>query len=134
MPGPVPKRTAERRRTNKPDTPTRSVKVVGKVAVPEPDGGWHPIAHRWYVSLGESAQSKFYEPSDWAQAELWAEVLSRQLQSGRISAQMMATWAAAATELLTTEGARRRARLEVERVAVEAAPAPVSSLDDYRAL
>ena len=134
MPGPVPKRAAERRRTNKPSSPSTTVKVVGSVTIPPADGEWHPIAHDWFVSLSESAQSRFYEPSDWQQARLWAEVLSRQLQSGRISAQMMATWSAAATELLTTEGARRRARLEVERVAVEAAPAQVSSLDDYRAL
>ena len=134
MPGPIPKRTEERRRNNKPDVKMRTVQIVGKVDVPEADGQWHPIAHDWFESLSESGQAKFYEPSDWQQARLWAEVLSRQLQSDRISAQMMATWQGAATELLTTEGARRRARMEIQRTAVEAVPASVSSLDDHRSL
>jgi hypothetical protein len=132
--GPVPKRADQRRRRNKPDTALRSVKVSGAVDVPDPDEDWHPIAHAWYVSLAESGQSRFYEPSDWAQARLWAEILSRQLLSGRISAQMMATWSSAATELLTTEGARRRARMEIERDILSAVDEPVTVLDDYRDL
>lgn len=131
---PIPKRDDERRRRNKPATATTKVKIVGVVSAPPVDEDWHPIARDWFLSLGESAQSKFYEPSDWQQARLWAEVLSRQLSNDRISAQMMTTWQSAATELLTTEGARRRARMEVERAAAEAAPAAVSKLDDYRAI
>ena len=130
----VPKRADQRRRRNKPDRPLTKVPVVGAVEVPEPDGEWHPIAHAWYLSLAESGQSRFYEPSDWAQAKLWAEILSRQLQAGRISAQMMATWQSAATELLTTEGARRRARMEIQRNALAAVDEPVTVLDDYRDL
>jgi hypothetical protein len=132
--GPIPKRAADRRRRNKPDTALRSVTVTGVVEVPEPDGEWHPIAHAWFVSLSESGQSRFYEPSDWAQARLWTEILSRQLQSGRVSAQMMATWSSAAAELLTTEGARRRARMEIERSTLSAVDEPVTVLDDYRDL
>lgn len=132
--GPVPKRSDQRRRRNKPDTALRSVKVHGVVDVPAADEEWHPIAHGWYVSLAESGQSRFYEPSDWAQARLWAEILSRQLASGRVSAQMMAAWSSAATELLTTEGARRRARMEIERSALSAVDEPVTALDDYRDL
>ena len=133
MSGPVPKRSSDRLRRNVESRP-ESVAVVGIVDVPEPDPDWHPIARDWFVSLAASGQSRFYEPSDWQQARIWTEVLSRQLESGRVSAQMMATWHSAAAELLTTEGARRRARMEIERRAVEAAPAPVSSLDDYRDL
>lgn len=132
MPGPVPKRSDERRRRNK-SSRAEAVPVVGVVEIPAAHEDWHPIARDWYVSLSLSGQAKFYEPSDWQQARLWAEVLSRQLD-GRVSAQMMATWSAAATELLTTEGARRRARMEIERKSVEAAPALVASLDDYRDL
>jgi hypothetical protein len=132
--GPIPKRASERRRQNKPATPTTTVKVQGVVEIPEPDGQWHPIAHAWYVSLGESAQSRYYEPSDWAQARIWAEVLSRQLQAGRISGQMMATWQSGANDLLTTEGVRRRARMEIERNTLSAVDEPVTVLDDYRDL
>jgi hypothetical protein len=76
----------------------------------------------------------FYEASDWAQAWVWAELLSRQLYADRPSAQMVAAWASGATELLTTEGARRRARLELERAGSADADedAAVAALDDYR--
>jgi hypothetical protein len=65
------------------------------------------------VSLAESGQSQFYEPSDWAVARYVAEVMSRNLADGNMSAVMFAAVMSAMTELLTTEGARRRARLEL---------------------
>jgi hypothetical protein len=97
--------------------------------------GWHPLARDWYRSLAESAQSQFYEPSDWQTARVLAELLSRSLRSGRVTAALVERWQVGATELLTTEGARRRARLELERTteqdgAQEAAD--VSELDLYR--
>ncbi|MFL1444044.1 phage terminase small subunit [Nocardiopsis protaetiae] len=135
MPGPVPKRSDQRRRRNKPaggdvtKAPSR-----GSPSAPEADPGWHPIARDWFSSLAESGQAQFYEPSDWATARVWAELLSRQLESGRPSAQMIASWSAGATELLTTEGARRRARVELDKVPVvdEAAAAKVARMDAYR--
>ncbi|MDH2392329.1 hypothetical protein QCN29_26840 [Streptomyces sp. HNM0663] len=135
--GPVPKRTDQRRRRNKDGGPVATAQS-GTAAEPEQpsaDGDWHPAAARWYASLAESGQSRFYEPSDWAQAWVWADLLSRQLFSERPSAQMVAAWSAAATELLTTEGARRRARLELERAGSADADedAAVAALDDYRA-
>ena len=103
-----------------------------------PDGedvGWHPLARDWYRSLAESAQSQFYEPSDWQTARVLAELLSRSLKSGRVTAALVERWQVGATELLTTEGARRRARLELERT-TEAGAAQeagdVSELDEYR--
>lgn len=100
------------------------------------DPGWHPLARDWYRSLAESAQAQFYEPSDWQTARVLTELLSRSLRSGRVTAALVERWQVGATELLTTEGARRRARLELERQtdgAGQAQEAPVvSELDDYR--
>lgn len=134
--GPVPKRSSERRRRNKPEGGSvTSVPVAAEmVECPPADEGWHPIARDWYESLAKSGQAVFYEPSDWATARYVAEAMSRGLESSRFSAQLFAAVSAAMTELLTTEGARRRARLEIERGAVgDEKPADVTALDDYRA-
>lgn len=116
VPGPVPKRSDQRRRRNKPagGEVTRA-KSKGASGAPEADPDWHPIAIEWFSSLGESGQSQFYEPSDWATARVWAELLSRQLESGRPSAQMISAWSSDNTNLLGTEGARLRSRIELEK-------------------
>ena len=135
--GPVPKRSAERRRRNKPEGVeiTSVAAPAGVVECPPADEAWHPIAKDWYESLAVSGQAVFYEPSDWATARYVAEAMSRGLESSRFSAQLFAAVSAAMTELLTTEGARRRARMEILRGGQETdRPADVTALDDYRAL
>lgn len=82
---------------------------------PAADRKWHPIARRWFESLKRSGQSAYYEPSDWAQAYVWAQILSGQLYAEKMSAMMLAAWDAASARLLVTEGDRRRMRLELER-------------------
>jgi hypothetical protein len=134
MPGPVPKRASERRRRGSEYKLHEAVQVEGVVEYPSADESWHPMARDWFESLKESAQSKFYEPSDWSYAVVWTEVLSRQLSASRVSAHMMACWSSAATDLLTTEAARRRVRMEVNRRALSAVPEPSSNLDSYRDL
>lgn len=79
------------------------------------DEGWHPLARDWYRSLGESGQSVYYEPSDWQTARVLAELLSKALRAGRVTAALIERWQSGATELLTTEGARRRAQIELQR-------------------
>lgn len=157
--GPVPKRSSERRRRNKTNevekvkvepkakpakkkappkttTPTNQfVDAEGKVLKPAAKKTWSPIARDWYESLAESGQAEFYEPSDWAAAQLVAEAMSKMLRHGKrpLSSQMFAAVWAAMTDLLTTEGARRRARIEIERQgADDEKPAEVTALDDYR--
>lgn len=132
MPGPVPKRSSERRRRNLEGRPDK-VTATGTVEAPPADPTWHKIAADWYVALGKSAQSQFYEPSDWATAAYVADAMSRNLKAGRFSAQLFAATMAAMTNLLVTEGDRRRARLEIER-ATGAQVASVSPLDAYRDL
>lgn len=101
------------------------------VEVPAPDPEWHEIARDWFASLAQSGQSRFYEPSDWQRARYVAEAMSRNLNAGRFSAQLFAAVISSAGELLDTEGARRRLRLELERGKVDDA-GDVFSLDDYR--
>jgi hypothetical protein len=134
--GPVPKRSTQRRRTNKPDVPIVTAAVGGvATAAPEADGSWHSLACDWFNSLAKSGQAQFFEPSDWAQAKVWAHLLSVELFKDKPSAMMIAAWASGAGELLTTEGARRRMRIELERAVAsdpgqEHADATVTDLMD----
>lgn len=136
MAGPVPKRSDQRRRRNKPAVEITAAPGASAVAQPDPPDAWHPAAVRWYTSLADSGQARFYEPSDWATAWVWAELLSRALNQGeRPSAQLVMAWSSGATELLTTEGSRRRMRIELERVGQvdDDETAAVTALDGYRA-
>lgn len=141
--GPVPRRSSERRRRNKdsktqkvkaaPAASSRTRKPAARVRRPAVSKHWHPIAKSWFTSLGESGQAQFYEPSDWQAARYVAEVMSKQLKAAKPSAQMFAALWSAMTDLLTTEGARRRVRLEIEReVDPDKVPAGVTALDEYR--
>ena len=114
--GPVPNRSDQRRRTNKPEVPIVSASS-GSVAASQPpaDESWHRLAVDWYRALAVSGQSEFFQASDWAQAQVWAHLLSVELLKDKPSAMMIAAWASGAGELLTTEGARRRMRIELER-------------------
>lgn len=104
--GPVPKRSSQRRRRNKPDGPPPTsgrgsgreawAAYAASIGVDVPDGAsrtaiqeciardgaeddWHPLAREWFDSLSQSGQAAFYEPSDWATARLLAESISREL-------------------------------------------------------
>lgn len=102
--------------------------------LPDPDPLWHPIASDWYLSLRESGQAAFYQPSDWAVARYAADLMSRVLLSERgPNGQLVAALNSVMASLLTTEGDRRRARMELERrKPSSAASATVTALDDYR--
>lgn len=149
MPGPPPKRAAERRRVNKPAAgEVTSAPGAPVVEVPPADEGWHPVARRWFDSLALSGQSRFYEPSDWGTAVTVAETLSRELKPQVVGTteEGEPIWAEvpirgaslnailkAMTGLMVTEGDRRRSRLELERPdAAAPAPPPVTPLDEYR--
>jgi hypothetical protein len=137
--GPIPKRSEERRRRNKGDGPELKQAPAGPPEdlpeLPEPDPNWHAIATDWYLSLRESGQAAFYEPSDWAMARYAAELMSRGLSSDRPpNGQYVAALNSVMTSLLTTEGDRRRARMELERKPSGPKLASVSPLDAYRDL
>lgn len=115
-PGPIPKRSEERIRRNKDDTEITKIEASGPVD--QPDLGFddpHPIIADLWKSMGESAQSNYYEPSDWQAARYTLHFADGLLKSSRPSAQMFAGVHSAMTDLLITEGARRRVRMEIDR-------------------
>jgi len=136
MSGPVPKRSDQRRRMNKVpglekvEIPAEHRGPDLPMSIPDP----HPLAFAWYESLRDSGQAYYYEPSDWAQAAIWTQVLSDQLKQMKPSAMMIQTWSSAASELLTTEGVRRRMRLELLKgeQGDEDEEAAVLAIDDYQ--
>lgn len=129
--GPVPKRSDQRRRRNKPGTDIDRAPGAGDFEIPEVDPEWHAIARRWYESLIDSGQSVYYEPSDWATAYLIAESISRDLDpqfvginevTGEVITRAiplkgasLAAYLKAMTALVVTEGDRRRAGVELQR-------------------
>ena len=115
--GPVPKRSSERIRRNADIVEIEKVQAIGLVEPPDldfPDP--HPMVVDFYESLKDSAQSKYYEPSDWQFARFICHYMNKQLK-GAPSAQMLASINSALADLLVSEGSRRRVRLEIEREA-----------------
>lgn len=135
--GPVPKRASERAgHRAKSDKPDR-VGAPTKVRRPPVNKDWDPAARAWYLSLARSGQVRFFEPSDWAFARILADLLTGQLKSERPSSELLKGILAAMDNLGTTEGARRRMRIEIDRstgVNNEVEAAKVASLDQYRNL
>lgn len=136
--GAMPKRSSERmgHRSKEEKASVEKLQVSGTVEQPLPSDDWHDIARNWYVSLASSGQAIFYEPSDWAAAHYLADVMTRNLTGGRFSAQLFSAVWAAMNDLMTTEGSRRRLRLELERVnngkAASDKAQAASVLNEYR--
>lgn len=153
--GPPPKRSSQRRRQNKPTTPIETAPGATDVVPPPAEEDWHPLARRWYDSLADSGQSVWYEPSDWALAGIIAESMSRDLaprivtddegnvvldEDGKpmtrrlpMRGASLAAYLKAMTALLTTEGDRRRLKIELDKAQAGQPEAPsIPNLDDYR--
>lgn len=133
--GPAPKRSDQRVRRNEPGTKPAQVEQVGDVEIPAADESWHPTAAAWYASLQDSGQSRFYEPSDWQNAHYCAGLMSRSLTDEKVNAQLVAQVRGLMTDLLVTEGARRRVGLEVVRTSGQDEPKPsgnVTRMEDRR--
>lgn len=132
--GPVPKRSSERVRRNKDSVKTTKAPGAQKVRVPRADPSWHPLAKSWYNSLKKSGQSQFFEPSDWAYAKFVAYQMTLLCQEKRVRAASLQTIMAGMNDLLTTEGARRRVRIELERETPDDDLMNVANINDYRSL
>ncbi|MEU9442870.1 hypothetical protein AB0D42_18495 [Streptomyces sp. NPDC048304] len=138
--GPIGKRSEERMGHRSKDEKDAVTKAPASPPadlpdLPEPDPLWHPIATDWYLSLRESGQAVFYQPSDWAMARYAAELMSRGLSSDRPpNGQYVSALDSVMARLLTTEGDRRRARIELERKPAGSQLASVKPLDAYRDL
>lgn len=116
MRGPVPKRSEERIRRNAPEIPVDTVQITGRVFVPDLGiDDVHPMVQDLYDSMASSGQSEYYEPSDWEMARLTCYIINDMLRQPRLSAQMVMAVSSLTTELMLTEGSRRRLRMEIER-------------------
>ena len=75
MPGPVPKRDAQRRRRNKPASYGLAEATVAGPAAPQPRLGFkaHPLIRDMWRALATSVESQFFSHADWQRArwELW---------------------------------------------------------------
>ncbi|WP_454993034.1 phage terminase small subunit [Corynebacterium matruchotii] len=137
--GPVPKRSDQRRRRNKSAADAPAVVVaMGQQVVKPPteDRAWHPYAKDWFRALKRSGQAQFYQESDWREAKLVAWLITQELSSPTgARAGMMDVIFSRADALMTTEGARRRLRVELitPKVTDEAKEATVSIMEQYRA-
>lgn len=130
--------------------------VRAEVEVPEAYEKWHPVAKMTWDAIKRSGQSIYYEPTDWAQAYLMCESISRELKPQSV---IVAEWdddaqrevmvekkitqpikgasltalTKMATNLLMTEADRRRMQMEIDRAhlietqAVDSTGAPVSN-------
>ena len=113
---PIPKRSSERIRRNKLEVPIDKVSVIGSVSVPDLGiDDPHSITVDLYQSLRNSAQSRYFEPSDWAYAKFCLTFADKLLKSARPSGPVLATVHSMMGDLLVSEGSRRRFRVEVER-------------------
>ena len=120
--GPVPQRKEDLRGHRSKDELNKSVtRAPGadKVSVPKADPEWHPIAQRLWGALKKSGQARFYEPSDWALAYSLMEDLSRYKSGAKRSGQMLAAIMSGLSDLLVTEGDRRRVGIELSRPETE---------------
>lgn len=127
--GPVPKRSEDRQRTNEPEVPIEKVEAYGEVEIPDLDLpiDTHPMVLDFYQSLIKSAQSRYFEPSDWEYARITCFVLNNILNNPkRPNSELFKAVQSAMSNLLVTEGDRRRLRLEVTRTTEQAETDPES--------
>lgn len=117
MPGPIPERSENRRRRNKPEIPETTPKNTDhKVDWGKPDPEWHPLMVEAYEALQVSPQSEYATQADVAQARITLTVWSLQLsRSGGPTAQALGALFSSLDSLMMSEGARRRLRIEVAK-------------------
>jgi hypothetical protein len=133
MPGPLPKRSEERTRRNRPENEgsvplSKGERVPYKI--PPVDSAWHPRAKQWYRSLSRSGMREYYELSDYETARILCDALTEYYK--RPTAMMLIAVLQNMTSLGTTEGERRRMRIELEDPKELETPASVRAISDYR--
>ena len=126
---PAPKRESQRRRRNKVEPATRAPSD-GTVYGEPLEGEHSEQARRFWEALRTSGQAQFYEPSDWAVAELIVVAIDSFI--ARPSAMMLASLNSSMSALLVTEADRRRAKLELDKTAPAPVVDDVAELDDFR--
>lgn len=136
MPGPIRNRSTDLSRERDANRSDRLPLTKGTLRpvldVPAPGEDWHEIAKDLYLSAAESGQSDFYQKSDWLLWYSLCEDLSYYKKMGKRSGQMLQTIYSTMTELLVTEGARRKVSIELHEPEDEEDDAAVLALVDYR--
>ena len=118
MPGPVPKRSEQRRRANKPARDLLKPAGAAVEAPPLDLENIHPLAEQWYASLSSSPESRFFTPAVWQRARINALVLSGLLTSGRgVSSMLYASVQNDWKSLLVDPAEQRRLGIEVQAAA-----------------
>lgn len=131
----MPKAVDERRRRNKPLIAGDSVRSAGRAEypVPEPDPEWHHAILRVWRGVVASPQShQFFQPSDWEYAWYLCDCESGNRLAPRPSAMQTQTFISGMSDLLVTEGARRRLRIELERGKPEDDAPQRETMNKYR--
>lgn len=117
-PGPMPKDPETRIRRNSTGSDGLELDtydVEGEVLVP-----WAVFEHSFvqglWESLEKSANSKFYEPSDWQYARLTLSLWDKVLMENKVpSAMMIASLDSMLSKMLITEADRRRMKIKAQR-------------------
>lgn len=131
MPGPAPKKDAERTRNAEPASGAARHGELRPVRIPSADGKWHKRATEWYKSLKTSGQSDYYQDSDWATAKIIADYLTMWYERPR--AGDMANIEALMGKLGTTEGARRQVlRVELDEPTEDEHDAQIVAISTYQ--
>lgn len=133
--GPVPNRTEDlaRDRSRKGGDVQPVTKGVRRpVTWPAADPNWHEIATMVWDGAQNSGQADFYQQSDIAMLYSLCEELSNYKNANRRSGQMFQAIMSAMTELILTEGARRRVRVELDSAPEEPPDFRLIALSDYR--
>lgn len=131
MPGPAPKRDAERTRRADPASGVARHGEMRPVKIPPVDQGWHKRAKELYKSLKTSGQADYFQDSDWAYARILCDYLTRwyempRAMDGANIEQMM-------SKLGMTEGARRQTlRIELDLPEEEKPDAQLVAIAGYQ--
>lgn len=133
MPGPAPKRDAERTRTPDPKSGVARHGELRPVKIPPVDQQWHKRAKELYKSLKTSGQADYYQDSDWSYARILCDYLTRwyempRAMDGANIEQMM-------SKLGMTEGSRRQIlRVELDLPEDERPDAELVAIGGYETM
>lgn len=135
--GPVPKRSEDRRRANKPESQGEAVTETAEAGDRPETLGFddaHPIIQSLWDVLADSAEAKFYSAADWERVRLELLFGNSILLSGKIGAMAWATFQSGLSELLISPADKRRAGIELKpKTADPDEEAAVVQLAEYQA-
>ena len=134
--GPVPKRSEDRRRANKPESQGSAVTAFGEAGERPEALGFeaHSIIERLWDVLAVSAEAKFYSAADWERVRLELWFGNTILTGDKVGAMAWATFQSGLSELLISPADKRRAGIELKPpVADPDEEAAVVQLAQYQA-